>query len=82
MLVRLGSIVRLSAHPFGTVFQTKAPIRSPNSLRGSHLLLAGALGEIRTHDLRLRRATLYPAELQAHYLEYLIKILQKSKVKN
>ena len=25
----------------------------------------GALGEIRTHGLRLRRATLYPAELQA-----------------
>ena len=26
----------------------------------------GAPGEIRTHDLRLRRATLYPAELRAH----------------
>lgn len=25
----------------------------------------GVPGEIRTHDLRLRRATLYPAELQA-----------------
>ena len=31
-------------------------------------LFYGALGEIRTHDLRLRRATLYPAELQAHCL--------------
>ena len=27
----------------------------------------GALGGIRTHDLSLRRAALYPAELQAHY---------------
>ncbi len=27
----------------------------------------GAPGEIRTHDLCLRRATLYPAELRAHY---------------
>ena len=27
----------------------------------------GAPGEIRTHDLRLRRATLYPAELQAQH---------------
>ena len=27
----------------------------------------GAFGGIRTHDLRLRRATLYPAELQTHY---------------
>ena len=26
----------------------------------------GALGGIRTHDLSLRRAALYPAELQAH----------------
>lgn len=26
----------------------------------------GALGEIRTHDPCLRRAILYPAELQAH----------------
>ena len=28
----------------------------------------GAPGEIRTHDLRLRRATLYPAELRAHVM--------------
>ena len=27
----------------------------------------GALGGIRTHDLSLRRAALYPAELQAHF---------------
>lgn len=27
---------------------------------------SGALGGIRTHDLSLRRAALYPAELQAH----------------
>ena len=33
-----------------------------------YFLSLGALGEIRTHDLRLRRATLYPAELQAHCL--------------
>ena len=32
----------------------------------------GALGGIRTHDLRLRRATLYPIELRAqHFIEYL-----------
>jgi hypothetical protein len=28
----------------------------------------GALGEIRTHDLSLRRGPLYPAELRAHML--------------
>ena len=32
---------------------------------GKHFFQNGALGEIRTHDLCLRRATLYPAELQA-----------------
>ena len=31
-----------------------------------HLLLFGAPGGSRTHDLWLRRPTLYPAELQAH----------------
>ena len=28
----------------------------------------GALGQIRTADIRLRRPTLYPAELRAQYL--------------
>ncbi len=39
----------------------------------------GAPGEIRTHDLRLRRATLYPAELQAQspfIIQFLNKIIK------
>ena len=39
----------------------------------------GALGEIRTHDLRLRRATLYPAELQAQRPVLYPKSLKKSR---
>ncbi len=31
---------------------------------GSQSLINGAPGEIRTHDLQLRRLTLYPAELR------------------
>ena len=33
------------------------------------IVLSGTPGGIRTHDLSLRRAALYPAELQAHILE-------------
>ncbi len=43
---------------------------SQNKLRPDHIGAPqeeyGALGGIRTHDLSLRRAALYPAELQAH----------------
>jgi hypothetical protein len=34
---------------------------------GNALCITGAPGGSRTHDLRLRRPTLYPAELQAHF---------------
>ncbi len=45
------------------IFITKqATPRSYRSATGEY----GALGGIRTHDLSLRRAALYPAELQAH----------------
>ena len=29
---------------------------------------SGAPGEVRTHDLQLRRLSLYPSELRAHWL--------------
>ena len=38
---------------------------------------SGALGEIRTHDLCLRRATLYPTELQALRFDYILFDLKK-----
>ncbi len=31
-------------------------------------IFLGTLGAIRTHDLRLRKPTLYPAELRVHML--------------
>lgn len=43
--------------------------------------LSGALGEIRTHDPCLRRAILYPAELQAQQHRFFI-IIHKQKRKS
>jgi hypothetical protein len=44
-------------------------------------LKSGAPGGIRTHDPCLRRAVLYPAELQAHFDAALMIGKKQSKVK-
>ena len=41
-------------------------IQCSNQLNYAHQNFYGALGRIRTRDLRLRRPLLYPTELQAH----------------
>ena len=53
-------LVLLRDRHAGALMNTKAPQRIPP--RGFEL---SARGGIRTHDLRLRRPTLYPTELRA-----------------
>ncbi len=36
---------------------------------GSENSVSGVLGGIRTHDLTIRNHTLYPAELQGHFIK-------------
>ena len=38
------------------------------------MFVDGAPGEIRTHDLQLRRLTLYPTELRVHVMQMLDNI--------
>ena len=52
--------------------------RQPNAVLTSYGAY-GALGEIRTHDPCLRRAILYPAELQVHACFYTV-FCYKNKV--
>jgi hypothetical protein len=49
---------------FGTEAQIEAAMESAMGMKTKRNY--GAPGEIRTHDLLLRRQTLYPAELRAH----------------
>ena len=45
---------------------SKATKKAASFLQPTACILDGALGEIRTHGLWLRRPTLYPTELRAH----------------
>ena len=45
---------------------SKATKKAASFLQLTACILDGALGEIRTHGLWLRRPTLYPTELRAH----------------